>query len=388
MTKRGSSRPPRELNRKQISRREKERRTNRMLILGTAGVLALVVLILGWGLYDQYVLRPRKPVATVSGVPIRLSTYQKMVTYRRWDYRNYLNQLQNQRAQLASGDDQQNFLVQYLDQQIQQIQSQIVSLPTLVLDELIDDQLIRQEAERRGLSVSDEEIEINMEEQVGYLRNPPTPEPTPITATAAITVTPQPTATVMTFDEYTQRSSEWLQIVHKAGGLSEAEFRRLVESSLYRERVQQALGDELPSSIEQIQARHILLDSQEEADVALARLNAGESFEDLATELSKDTSNKDTGGDLGWFPRGQMVDEFDAAAFMLQPGETSGVIKTEFGYHIIRVEDREIDREIEQQTLDQIRQQAFQEWLDARRGSPDVARSWDGSMIPLDKAAL
>lgn len=76
------------------------------------------------------------------------------------------------------------------------------------------------------------------------------------------------------------------------------------------------------------------------AEDVLKRARAGESFEKLAQEYSADTSNKNKGGDLGWFGHGRMVKAFEDAAFALQPGQISDVIQTEFGYHIIKVEER------------------------------------------------
>ena len=69
------------------------------------------------------------------------------------------------------------------------------------------------------------------------------------------------------------------------------------------------------------------------------KINNGEKFEDLAKEFSDDLSNKEKGGDLGFFQRRRMVQEFDEAAFNLNVGEVSDIVKTRFGYHLIRVVD-------------------------------------------------
>ncbi|MBQ3422060.1 MAG: peptidyl-prolyl cis-trans isomerase [Romboutsia sp.] len=87
-------------------------------------------------------------------------------------------------------------------------------------------------------------------------------------------------------------------------------------------------------------AKHILVDSEETANDLLNKINAGEvSFEDAATQNSSCPS-KDAGGDLGTFERGQMVPEFDEAVFTMNKGEVTGPVKTQFGYHLIKLEDR------------------------------------------------
>ncbi|THD44685.1 MAG: peptidylprolyl isomerase [Bradyrhizobium sp.] len=90
--------------------------------------------------------------------------------------------------------------------------------------------------------------------------------------------------------------------------------------------------------VEEIHARHILLPTEEEAKAALARVKAGEDFAKVATELSKDPAGD--GGDLGWFTKDRMVPEFADAAFKLQPGQISDPVKSQFGWHIIKVEER------------------------------------------------
>jgi peptidyl-prolyl cis-trans isomerase D len=112
---------------------------------------------------------------------------------------------------------------------------------------------------------------------------------------------------------------------------------------------------------EQVRASHILLktDGKNDADVkakaesVLKEVKAGGDFAALAKKYSEDDSNAPQGGDLDYFPRGRMVPEFDAAAFNLKPGETSDLVKTQFGYHIIKVTDRKpaIVRDLKDPTL-------------------------------------
>ena len=87
---------------------------------------------------------------------------------------------------------------------------------------------------------------------------------------------------------------------------------------------------------QEIHARHILLPTEDEAKKALARVKGGEDFAKVATELSKDPSGN--GGDLGWFTKDRMVPEFSDAAFKLKEGEISEPVKTQFGWHIIKIE--------------------------------------------------
>ena len=366
--------------RRRPSRRERDDRLHQYLILSTAAVIAAIVLILGWGFYDQYVLRPRRPVATVAGEPLRLNAYQDLVRYRQWDYRNFIARLELQRQELAMSDGDQSFLIQYYDQQIAQMESQLSNLPYTVLDEMIDSELARQEATRRGLTVTDDEVQARLEEQFGYDRNPPTP--VPITSTTPITATPTPTVEPLTYEDFVEQSTSWFQATAEATGFGREDFERLLESYLYREKLEEAIAAEVPTTAEQVHARHILVETREEAEAALARIKGGEDFSAVAAEVSIDTSNKDEGGDLGWFSRGRMVAEFEEAAFALQSGELSEVVETDFGFHIILVEERDDNRELDPVDLEALQQQAIEDWYAEQRISGKVERKWDSSMIP------
>lgn len=82
--------------------------------------------------------------------------------------------------------------------------------------------------------------------------------------------------------------------------------------------------------------------ADEKLPIVQARLAAGEVFEDLAMEVSDDTYTAPEGGDLGWFSRGEMIQEFEDAAFALEPGEVSEAIKTVYGYHFIKLDDKKV----------------------------------------------
>lgn len=90
-------------------------------------------------------------------------------------------------------------------------------------------------------------------------------------------------------------------------------------------------------------ASHILVDTEEDAKKAKEQLDAGKDFAELASEISKCPSSEQ-GGDLGVFESGQMVPEFDQALYEMEEGETRGPIKTQFGYHIIHLMDKELTK--------------------------------------------
>ncbi|MDR6668100.1 peptidylprolyl isomerase [Rhizobium sp. 1399] len=108
---------------------------------------------------------------------------------------------------------------------------------------------------------------------------------------------------------------------------------------------------------EEVHARHILVKTEDEAKDVIKQLDAGKDFAELAKEKSTDP-NKDDGGDLGYFSRGRMVKEFEDAAFALEKGTYSKTpVKTDFGYHVIKVEDkRDAPPPAFEQVQDQVRQ--------------------------------
>jgi peptidyl-prolyl cis-trans isomerase D len=137
---------------------------------------------------------------------------------------------------------------------------------------------------------------------------------------------------------------------------------------------------------EQVHARHILFrlakDAPPEqveavrkkAEAARERLLAGADFASLARELSNDPGSKDKGGDLGFFQRGQMVPAFEQAAFSLPPGTLSDLVRTDFGFHILRVEER---RAAEDRSYDQVREEIAREVLGQDAGRTQAHKDAD-----------
>ncbi|WP_230530099.1 peptidylprolyl isomerase [Microvirga roseola] len=91
---------------------------------------------------------------------------------------------------------------------------------------------------------------------------------------------------------------------------------------------------------QEVRARHILVETEEEAKKAAARVKGGEDFAKVAAELSKDPGSKTDGGDLGFFTKDRMVEAFAEAAFKMEPGQVSDPVKSQFGWHVIKVEEK------------------------------------------------
>ena len=144
--------------------------------------------------------------------------------------------------------------------------------------------------------------------------------------------------------------------------------------------------------VEEIHARHILVPTEEEAKAALARIKAGEDFAKVATELSKDPAGE--GGDLGWFTKDRMVPEFADAAFKLQPGQVSDPVKSQFGWHIIKVEERRMRtfppfEQLKDQASRYVAQKAQSDLIASLHATAKVERFDDaGKLIPDEPPPL
>ncbi|RIL06011.1 MAG: hypothetical protein DCC71_08320 [Proteobacteria bacterium] len=140
---------------------------------------------------------------------------------------------------------------------------------------------------------------------------------------------------------------------------------------------------------ERVRARHILIRVEKDAaedrvaearqriDQAAARIEKGEAFEKVAQELSEDPGSKESGGDLGLFARGQMVPAFEEVAFRLEPGETSEVVRTDFGFHVIRTEAHEPAKD---QSFEEVSRSIAEELANADRAR-ELARETSDRLL-------
>jgi len=341
---------------KHLARADRERRQTRAIVAGTIVTAVVAIGLIGYGWLKDVVLEPRQPVATVDGVAIPRGEFRARVAW------------------------------------LMPTSADVASYGKNVLDRMVDDVLIQEEAKRRGLSVTDAEVEDSLHGFFFYFPNgTPTPQPsrtpdptlqaasTPTalpTAGPSPTVTPtlepQPTATVYTEQAY----QDTLQGYLKANGITEAMLRGELRAGLYRARLSTAFEKETDREAEQVHVRHILVSTKEEGQSVLDRLKAGESWTALAAELSRDESNKDQGGELGWLARGTTVQAFEDAAFSGPIGEPFGPVETSFGWHVLWVLGREV-RQLDAFSFQQAVQATFDAWLTDRRATASITTSED-----------
>ncbi len=139
---------------------------------------------------------------------------------------------------------------------------------------------------------------------------------------------------------------------------------------------------------EEVRARHILVKTEEEANQIIKDLAAGGDFGKIAAEKSEDPGSKVNGGDLGFFARGQMVSEFEAEAFALPAGQTSAKpVKSQFGFHVIRVEEKRTQpvpafEEVRAQVKQAVQRDKFQETLAKLKGEAKIERLDQPAAVP------
>lgn len=153
-----------------------------------------------------------------------------------------------------------------------------------------------------------------------------------------------------------------------ANGFTLESLKASLAEEILAEDMVQKIADGVPTSVDQVHARHILVASQAEADTLRAQLVAGEDFATLASQQSLDLSTRLAGGDLGWFPKGILtMPEVEAAAFALQnAGDLSPVVHSALGFHIVQLVERGT-HPLSPQALQRLREHAVDDWLAAKR---------------------
>ena len=407
------------LHKKHVARLQREQQQSRMILYAFVGILAAVVLLLVYGYLDINYFQLQKPVAKVGDTEILASQFEPRVRMQRQQILAQYNQYA-QYGQLFGMD---------VQTQLTQLETQLNSTETIgqsVLDQMINEQLIRLEAAKRGITVSDAELNEAKQSSFAFFPNgSPTPTVTPTevtlpevpaeaykvvtktplpTATLEFTVTPEgttgtteatataqpsatptatlepiptatqgptatasPTATPYTLEGFNTQFSDAQERMQKLG-LKEKDYLEFFDLQVLERKLLDELTAELPRVEKQVWARHILVADEVTALTVIERLNNGEDFAVLAKELSTDTGSAQNGGDLGWFGSGAMVAEFETAAFALEkPGDyTTTPVASDFGFHIIQLIAKQ-DRPLTAEQYDAAKNKVFSEWLTAAR---------------------
>ena len=418
---------PKLVTNKHIARKEREEKQVKSALIGTGIVIGLALILLAYVLVDNYILQPNKVVARVGKAEIKAGDFESNVTYSRL---NMLSTASNYAyyAQLF-GDSGSQFKSAAIQLVAQLNDTQLVG--ENVLNQMIDDQLISEEAANRGLSVSDAEVEEAIQSSFSFypegtktptitptivftptwsseqfeLINPtetvepsptatstpegwePTQEATAVsesetpldsttptvetTATSIPTLTPTPT--VYTTKLFGKEYNNYLDDV-KNLGISRKQIEEIFRSSLLRTKLMEDVTKDLLPQEEQVWVRHILVSTQETAQEVIDDMKNGGDWTALAAEYSSDTSNKDNGGDLGWIGlNDSYIQEFKDAAFALnEPGEISEPVETSYGWHVIQLVTKATNN-IDETKFQQNKQAFFENWLlELRNARTDI----------------
>lgn len=378
---------PKEPTRKQQSRAEREAFQQRWLLTGVVVVLVLTVGLLAMGVFNDRVLAPRQPVAKVGRTVITTEAFQKRVRYQYVRNLADLERLSQERLQYAS-DPQLKFILDQIDQQANQLQSQLSNAELTgkrVLDTMIEEELIRQEATRRNITIPPAEVSQAIEQNFGFYRVPPTPAPTstplptpsvPVTVTPEPTLTPLPSPTPISEADYTAAYKNYLSQLATQSGMTESDLRALVETEMLRRKVQEAFTADVKPDVEQLKLRYLRFESEPAVQAATRLLAGGNLFSDLYAQVQSGRVVSTTNGETDWLLVDEIGQQFDKPVadqlLSLTISQTTGVITNVFGssyaFQLTARETRTLDASQKQSKG----QSSFEEWLTTQRQSDQV----------------
>ncbi len=279
-------------------------------------------------------------VAEVNGKQITVGEFKQDAIFSRYQYLNAYDQY----AMLYS---MYGLPLDELNAQAEEVlgEENKEAFGETVINDLIYNKILEIEAESLNIEISDEELDAGMKDMSGYA--------------AYVAEAGSDSADLVDFDSYI----EAMLADYFNGDISKDVLTRFVKTALLEEKLFDHELEGRTFEAEMVNARHILVEDEATAKEILEKLNAGADWNALASEYSLDTTNKDNGGALDWFPRGMMVQEFEDAAFSLEPGKISEPVKTTFGYHIIAVDGKEV-RPLTDDALAAAQSEVYTEWTE------------------------
>jgi hypothetical protein len=363
---------PKAPTRRQVARREKEEKLNRILVWSAIGVVVAILLIIGYGLITELVITPRKPVARVDGVAITTQQFQRRLYYQRLLMRQQLNMNQYYLEQIDATDETMQSYYQYLQSAVSNLQSQLAAtsasvLGKQVLDYMLEEEVVRKEAQARNLTVSQEDVTLTIEEIVGYDR------------AAAETITD--TSQIESFESLYQQYNESFL---KPSQFSEQDFRTMVETSLLREQLLAAIGADIPTTSDQVDPIFFAVDSEETGLALRERIENGEDPNALVEELNNDESDQTAGIALSWVPAGyleaQLGAEIEQVTFNTPVGQTAEpTLGNDGQYYVIYINGHE-ERPVDETTMQQMLEDQFTSWLEPQKQEWEYL-DWEAAVL-------
>ena len=397
-----SSRLQPKLLREHRSRHERETEIQRLVLLGTAIAVGVAVVILLIAIVSDILIVPNQTVATVNGQNISVAQFRTRAKIERALLIEQLNNAISLYQSFGATADQ---ISQAITSQQPYAtwfgQLQVADqLGNSVLNTMVDDELVRQKAAELGITVTDADIDAQINRYIGYdpetagleptATPSPTASPTPLVSptpsntpapTATPTevptdqpsptpsLTPAPSSTPTATPNPTERAQNATDLknsfftnVRNMTGVSDGDIRDYFRTLALREKVRDAVITDVGDTAPYVHARHILVGTEAEANNVLAALQNGELFSSLAEAVSTDQQSAANGGELGWSAVSGFVEPFSDAVATAEIGALVGPVQTEFGFHIIQVRARE-DRSMTDTDRQQVLNTRFDQYL-------------------------
>lgn len=398
------------ITKKHLARVERERLQTRIILTISGILIAIVVILIGWGVVKTYIIEPRQTIVAVDGTQVTSHQFKVLASFNRGQLVEQYYQYYQFMQYLGGDATTESSFIQTLAQINYQLEPEY--LGEFTIDSLIEDILVRKEAASRGITVSEAEIDKALEEYLGYYpEGTPTPSPTeeikptstlspiqmtlvPATPTPVITETASipatetpiigtpatapdtnptatteimPTATEYTEKLYNQNADSYLEYTN----ISKNDLRWIFESQLFRQKLIEEITADVPVESDQIWVRQIVVADEESAKQVIDRFNAGEDFSALASELSIDEASKSNGGDIGWIGLGTLDTQVEKIAFNLSIGQISEPVQTTSGWYIVQVLGHEV-RPVPDTDYQQLLDSTYQNWLTNARAAAQV----------------
>lgn len=357
---------------------QKDQDLKQLIARIATGLGVLILLILGYGLLAEYLIKPNQAIATIGESKITVDAYQNRVRYERLMMRSQIIQYQNYIMQVDASDPTMQSMTQQLQSQQAQLEQQLTpALAPLfggnVLDQMIEEQLLHQETAQQGLTVSAEELDLQIEMMMGYDRE----------ATQEITNTEELTGTAkpMTAEEYRENYAAFVTNFLEASKLSEESFRQMLAADILKSQVIEGLAKDIATEAEQVKISYLNIKTADEAEVLWVRLSAGDADMDTLTEeLNSNESHEDGGSALPWYPLKYVEQSLGAevalVAFDTPVGEAAPPVQgANESYYIIYVEGHE-ERPLSETLLQHEQLENYDKWLTAELAAQVEKLDW------------